>query len=211
MLVKRYIQQIDIGDDGKPFIVKNSQSTDWYHADSDSPTEQEVVAPGLVIRPHTSSEEQLQRFWSGFSSGYIGQDLPEEIMDALRGKESPWKITHCIPGVPSGDSAGSTLFTLVNPTTFTGDFGVEDIGRSVEQDVKNGVIWAYLDYSGIYSGDFDIIVKRQDANDEHYAVIRHPSYFAFIEYDADGNIRRRSEVYGVDEQGFSKICVTEFN
>lgn len=217
MLIRTYVQQIDLGNSDSPFIVQNAASySDRLDADIVTPTEQELAAPGLIIQPLTDSESEIEKFWSGLSSAYIDEELPESVVDALKGKESPWKIVRCIPKILGEDEEVKTFFMLVNPTTIkhrgTTERTIEERGQGVEQDVENGIIEAYLSAVSVRTNKFNIIVKHHNGPDDYYTMwMRTSGEFRFTEYYPDGRIKRHSEVYAPDQnEQYGTIYVTEY-
>ena len=216
-MIKQYVQFVDVDNEQNPFVIQNTSSRLPYDTDTDieDPTDDELSAPGLIIQPRFMHDVQEEKFWHNISSAYVGQALPEDVIDAIRGKESPWKLIRCSPEL---SGRGSRLFLLLtNPATFSmarGHIDVDDLCHSVEQDVKNGVIWAYMDSAASGSFDANIVSQCQDGKGGcNRCSIRlwSSNHFDLTEYDADGEIKRINKVRPPKTgDGFYLNYVTEY-
>lgn len=213
MLARKYIVKLDTGNSESPFVISNAEfeflAVSGQDPDIDDPSKEEIKALGLKIRPFDlwSRDDDTKKIEEDFrihlQSGFRSAALPPDIIDALRGQGSGWKVIRCVP------RADSVFFVLVNPEIIRKDGKTpDDFTDSLEKQLACGCVWAYLG-SG-YRYDLEITATKPDNTCSRYAIRRgfSPGY-TFIEYNGD-RVARASEVKEAEEDGFSDITVVEY-
>lgn len=213
MLARKYIVKLDTGNSESPFVISNAEfeflAVSGQSLDIDDPSEEEIKAPGLKIRPFdlwcrdVDTKKIEEDFCIHLRSGFKGAALPPNVIDALRGQRSGWKVIRCVP------RADSVFFVLVNPEIIREDGETPgSFTDSLEDQLACGCVWAYL--SSGYRHDLEITATKPDNMHSRYAIGRgFSSRYTFIEYNGD-RIARASEVEEVGEDGFSSITVVEY-
>lgn len=178
MLIRRYRYQIESGNDEVPFLFQNTPlcSTHQYGTDIEDPSLEEVAAPGLTIRCRSSDEAE---FWQSFHSSFIGQDLPDDVMAALRGEPSPWKIIRCTPSASYSEYGSSVFIVLANPDRYAG----RHRNNSLDEELADGLIWVHLTCERPRMDlDFDLYVPCAASDRSAHYTIKLSAYSHYCTY-----------------------------
>lgn len=210
MLVRKYVVGIETGSDDRPFIIRNAAPEGSWVEPLDDPDDDELAMPGLRVRPllryQSDPEVEVpQDFYIHLTSGFVGQSLPPEILEAFAGRSKNWKIVRCVP------QEEDFLFVLVNPEIYKNDFDT----YSLKGQLENGYTWALLKTNDEgYHEDLEILAPNGDGTTSRY-VLSCPDAgeIELIEYRGD-KIFRSSEWKcngGCRDNGwYDEIIVTEF-
>lgn len=209
MLIRRYRYQIESGNDEIPFLFQNTDiySDRQYDIDIENPSAEEVAAPGLTIRCRSSDETE---FWQSFHSGFVNQDLPDDVMAALRGSPSPWKIIRCTPSVSHNEYSSSAFFVLANPDRYAGSHR----NNSLAEELADGLVWVFLTCEHpCMNLEFDLYVPCAASDrSAHYTIaLSAYSRYCITEYYPDGRFYRHSEfTIAEGNTAADNVLVTEF-
>lgn len=205
MLTRRYAVRIDYDNDERPFIIQNAPICRNISDDIgiEPIEEEEAKAPGLRICPHLmygdDDQEAMRRFESSLTSSFNKQELPPEIIDAICGRKSDWKVIRCVP------QQGSIFFMLINPHQSLHLGELCEHGDNVTEELKAGIFWAYYTPGDVRLSD-TISIDVQDQQRRYRIWTEYDRYLILEEYDANGDLCRHSSVNF--EEG--TIDVTEF-
>jgi len=193
-----------------PFIIQNAPVYRWCDADIEDPSSEELGAPGLLLRLldedlEEANDETIQAFRDNLGSAFIDDSLPMEILDAMCGQASDWKIIRCVP------QEDKIFFIMVNPAIYKDPDADDEFMSGVAAQLACGCVWVYL-YAEEEEFRFavEVSVSRDDKVCERYVIRRWRSntYFEFLEYDAD-KLFRHSEVKP-NNDGSTMITVVEY-
>lgn len=106
-MFKEYEVTVDLDNDACPFVITNIPVCLRYY--DDRLTEDEIKGKPLRIL------KADQEFWNNLGSGWLDAQISPEIIKALRGEESNWKLVRCI------FRKKVAQLWLVNPKTYHRD------------------------------------------------------------------------------------------
>lgn len=214
MLMKQYVTRMDDGNDRDPFLICNAAPKRFIRLRDylSGITQEELSAPALKIKP-----DEPEQFWQCLSSGWIDTPLPAEILDAMKGNDSDWKLIRCVL------TYSSAVFTLVNPEVYAQGIRVErgdKLYNTFAADMKKGIVHVYIDRDNLGLGCLGLKVKvkrlkkgKLKTYQEYRLEIHYSDHYAtFTEYNK--KLTRISEIDHSDEDDkdnyMSTVYVTEF-
>lgn len=205
MLTRRYAVVIDEGETN-PLVVSNAVNYDIVYG-NDDPNEAELKAPSLIVklRKHYGDGEPEPRdsaAWGMFTTNYTNDlCVPAEILDAMSGKESNWRVVRC------EICPKHLFFLLIDPQKWTADKSY-DLGSSVAEDLECGELWVYWNYDNDAGTSYDVEITTlgderyeiscmqiECAPGKHINTTLRSSNLNFTEYRPDGEISRISRVF----------------
>ncbi len=180
MLVREYDLRVNIDNEEYPFCICNAKSKMRNAADFlEVPTREEIEASALKIIPLKDKE----RFYSQLSSGYSSTSIGDEVMSAMRGQSENWKVIRC-----SITSTG-LVFVVINPKICTSGIKVEVgdiIYGSYEADLKEGIVYIWLENGIVGCADFELKVKKYNKGKvktfRKYRIVAWSHRFELTEY-----------------------------
>lgn len=202
MLIRQYTMQIDSNghEDKRPFIIQNAVSSCGSGNGRNRPGPAELAAPGLLIYLEGKSLEE--RGALEYLRYNFPEELPKEIVDAICGRPSKWKVVRCIPDVDE------IMFVVAEPGRMESAW--RDSNRMIfglDKLMSNGYGWIGLRWK--FDEDMEVS-SLQDGKEKRY-VMSKPSNgaqkFRLYEYEK-GQLRRENTVK--DSNGIYIIDVTEY-
>lgn len=198
MLIRKYAAFINL--DGFPFRIWSSAADDGVLV----PNAEVLAAPGLQICLFSGCDEKMrvrspeQTFREKLRPGCEDSDvLAPEVVDAVCGKPSDWKVFRCeLVSTAIGDAVH---FDLVNPKVLdpekcSVDGFLDEFYDHPDKHVAMGLEHVSLDLkdccSSIDSANIEVTTAREDGGTEMYAIKCRQGFFEFVERDKDGRVRR---------------------
>lgn len=171
-MFKEYEVTVDLDNEACPFAITNTQVC--LRDYDDRPTEDEIKGRPLRIL------KANQEFWNNLWSGWLDTQISPEIIKALRGEESVWKLVRCI------FRKRVAQLWLVNPKTYRRDGYLLAEDYADELNAGHTVVFVEPKYG---TTDWSVGVARKTKIYRSYDIRLTSSRLVFSEQDSRGHYR----------------------
>ncbi len=171
-MFKEYEVTVDLDNDACPFVITNIPVCLRYY--DDRLTEDEIKGKPLRIL------KADQEFWNNLGSGWLDAQISPEIIKALRGEESNWKLVRCI------FRKKVAQLWLVNPKTYHRDGYI--LAEDYADELNTGRTIAYIEPK-YGTANWSVGVTRKTKVYRSYDIRLTSSRIVFSEQDNKGYYR----------------------